>query len=105
MFNNLPFPKGSDRVWEVQTVLFNYYFLTHFLGQTIGLPRISATIVNFQTYHGFRIIWTILTTIANLATNQDATFYMYIHIHTYTYIYIYVYIYICIYYIQLFTYT
>ena len=62
-------------------MLFNYSFLTHFLGQTVGLPRISATIVNFQTYHWFRIIWTILTTIANLATNQDATFYMYIYIY------------------------
>ena len=42
-------------------------------GKNIVPPRFLATIVNLQTIHGFRVIWKILATIANVATNQDTT--------------------------------
>ena len=51
--------------------MFSYFFTHIFLDQKKHAPQDFLTIA--QTMHGFRIIWEMFGTIANLVTNQDTT--------------------------------
>ena len=65
---------AKTREKNIFFLMLGVFYTNIFLDKNNCLPKkIIATKWTFQTLHGFRIIWKILATIANLATNQHTT--------------------------------